>query len=118
MILHGNHRGFNVERAVRITQTKRIRELERRVAGKQYFAGRAEFDDDAFGEIRACGCFAELKSTGQLYRDSYGSRFREKAGKSSHCAGVLRRSCCGCGLMRQAINRSEERRVGKEGRSR
>jgi len=45
-------RGFNVERAVRIAQTENVGELQRRVAGKQDFTGRAKFDDGAFSEIR------------------------------------------------------------------
>ena len=53
VILHCDHRGFDIQRTVGVSQTKNDRQTPVASAGKQHFAGRAEFDDRTLGEITA-----------------------------------------------------------------
>ena len=52
MVLHGDHGGFSIQRAVGVAQAQNVGKLQRRGAGKQNFSRRAELNDRAF--LEAC----------------------------------------------------------------
>ncbi len=77
MVLHSHHRGFDIERTVRVAQTQYVSELERRGAAEKNFARSAKFNDGAFGEVarmRAHFAVAEGKLNRNAYRRSVGEK--------------------------------------------
>jgi len=116
MVLHGDHRGFGVERAIRIAQPQNVGELQWRGAGKQHFARSAEFDDRAFFDSCLDGCLdarpdargARMTvvirrfATRELNWNADRCGFGEKTGQLGDRAG-LRRPRLSCALLPQAI---------------
>ena len=99
MVLHGHHRRFRVERAVRIPQSQNLSELQRSGAGKQYLPARPEFD---YRALLHSGSSRLAASAGELNRNANRRSFREKAGQVGYRAGL---TCprLSCGLLRQAM---------------
>ena len=104
MVLHRYHRGYGIERAVGITQSQDVGELQRRATGKQNLARGAEFDDGTFLNLCATGLAGIIRTAaaGKLYGNVYRRSFGEKARQFSNRAG-LRRPRLSCGWLRQTI---------------
>ena len=102
MVLHGDHRRLRVERAVGVSQSQNISELQRSSAGKQYLPARPEFD---YSALLHSGSSRLAASTGELNWNANRRSFREKAGQVGYRAG-LPRPRLSCGLLRQAVTPS------------
>ena len=103
MILHSNHRGFDIERTVGIAQTQYVCKLKRRRTAEKNFARSAKFDDGTLGEIARARIHFAATADGKLNRNAYRRSVGEKASQSSYCAGDLRRASRGCGCMCQTM---------------
>ena len=97
MVLHSNHRSFDIERAVGVAQTQYVGKFERRRAAEKDFAGSSKFDDGTFGEIARVRIHFAAAANRKLNRNTNRRSVGEKTSQSSDCAGALRRAPRGCG---------------------
>ena len=90
MVLHRDHRGVRIERAVGVAQPQNVGELQRRGAGKQNFTRGAEFDDGAFLDARAARLAAVTRAVAarELNRNANRRGLGKKARQVGDCAGV------------------------------
>lgn len=103
MVLHSDHRGVDIERAVGIAQTQYVCKLKRRRTAEKNFARSAKFDDGTLGEIARARIHFAATADGKLNRNAYGRSVGEKASQSSYSADDLRRASRGCGCMCQTM---------------
>src|SRR4029077_6601669 len=101
MILDCYHGGFDIERAIRVSQAQHIGELQGRGTGEKNLPRCTEFNDGTFTEIRRHGFATAAR---QLDWDPYRGSLGEKASQTGNGAVALDAAQRGCGLLGQSTN--------------